>query len=327
VVIARPVAEIVDEISALESVGVRQFWLGCSELNVPNASHAIAVLTALAGRDLDLQVFLQPAPVNDALLDALEGVGIDPTSLSFEFGHLDDGILRAGGGPANLRHIEQLVELWQRRGYRQLGGSILLGSHPLETEATINSALEFALAIDGVFPDGFGLAYACGGRVYPETKLADHIAENWVACRPHLYTLGGEEPDPAFVRPVVHCRPMSPRLLMTRVRTTLVHARGNMGPMNTEAPAGLDRLSAERDVNLGIWRIQEDQFHDAETAFVAALGHQPGHLEALAQLSMLRANRLNDSVGARWALNRLATLLPLTDPRQEEIARALRQLS
>ncbi|MCB9742906.1 MAG: radical SAM protein [Alphaproteobacteria bacterium] len=327
VVRPRPVEQVVTEIEALKRVGVRRFWLACSELNSPTAAHAKELLAALAGRNLDLMVFLQAAPVDAELLDRLEDAGVDPTALSFELGHLDPEILHKGGGPAGRKAIDKLVELWLARGYDTLGGSILLGSHPEETEETVRVALDAALEIDQALPRGFGLAYATGGRVYPESSLADAIASDWEASLPHLYTLPGDRPDPSFVRPVVHCRPWAPRVLLRHVKAALVNARGDMGPMNDEAEADPRRLQAEKKVNQGIWRIQEGRLQDASEAFEAALALVPAHLEGLAQLSMLKANQLGDGPGALRLLQRLDAALPEEDPRREEIRSAIQALS
>lgn len=323
VVVPREVEAIVNELAALRAHGIRRFWLTASELNVPHDRRAVALFRAIAKRfprgDLDLQVFLQVAPVSDELLDALEDAGVDPSGLSFELGHLDERVLRAGGGPANLAQIEALVETWLRRGYRQLGGSVLFGAHPLEDEDTLATAFARALAFDRALPDGFGLAYACGARVYPETPLADWVASHWEEAAPHVYGAA----DPSFVRPVVFCRPLRPRSLLARVKAALASARGPMGPMNAEAPADPRRLAAEAWVNRGIWRLQEDRPREAVACFEAALRHEPEHLEALAQLAMVRGNELGDSEGARRALSRLLAALPAGDPRRDEVLDAL----
>lgn len=318
-VMPRSADDVVAEIELLRRAGVQRFWLSTSELNVPTAAHGTAVLRRLAGMDLDLQVFLQVAPVDEALLDALEGAGVDPSGISYEFGHFDDRILRAGGGPANRAAIDRLVELYLRRGYPMLGGSVLLGAHWLETEDTLESALRYALELDRTFSLGLGLSYATGGRVYPETALADWIARNREAARPHLY---GED-DPSFVRPVIFSRPMAPRRLMAFVKGRLEGARGAMGPMNAEAPAEPAQLQAEALVNRGVWRMSEDRPQEAAQAFEAAVALVPGHLEALAQLAQVYANALGDSRAAGRALRRLLAALGPGDHRRPEIEAAL----
>jgi len=322
----RPIPEIVAELDALQSAGIREFWLSCSELNVPNSTHATALFQALQGRNLDVQVFVQPAPIDDALLDAMEGAGLDPSDLSFEFGHLLDPILRAGGGPTNRAQIDALVELWIRRGYRTLGGSILLGGHPLENEETMAATWDAAMKIDAALPDGFGLAYAAGARVYPETPLAD-----WVAAHPesqaNLYTPIGQDVSFDFIQPVVHCRPWAPKELMKRTQVALANARGNMGPLNSEAPHNPHQLAAEQAVNRGIWRQHEGRLEEAQRCFETALTHAPDHLEALAQHALLCANQLGDMVAAVRSLRTLLAALPEGDPRHEEVNHALEQIS
>lgn len=322
-VVPRPIDDIVAEIEALARVGVERFWLAGSELNVPTAAHGTALLRRLAGRNLDLQVFIQVAPVDDALLDALEGAGVDPTGLSFEFGHFDDELLRQGAGPASRAAIDRLVELWLRRGYRQLGGSILLGAHPSETWDSVDRALKTALELDAALPDGLGLSYATGGRVYPDSALADRVAAMGAEARPYLY--GAD--DPSFVRPVIFSKPAPPRRLLAYVKGALQGARGPMGPMNTEAPADPTRLEAERLVNRGIWRLSEGRFADGAACFSAALERWPEHLEALAQLALVQANALDDRAGARRSLRRLLKLIKPEDMRRAEIEAALRALA
>lgn len=325
-VLPRPVEHIVAEVTALERAGVKRLWLGCSELNAPDARHAKAVLRALGGRGLDLAVFLQPAPMDDELLDLMEAANIDPTALSYELGHLDETLLAAGAGPATRRSIERLAELYLKRGYRTLGGSVLLGAHPKEDEGSLTRALDLARQLDAAFPDGLGLSYACGGRVYPETRLADWIAEDWDAARPHLYTSPGQPLDETFVRPVVYSRPAAPRALLRQVRAALSGCRGHIGPMNAEAPASEAQLHAERLVNRGVWRHAQGRHREAEALFVAADARWPGHLEALAQLGLLRANVLFDFPGARLAFQRLLAALPEADPRRGEVQAALTAL-
>ena len=322
-VVARPVEQIVAEIEALTRLGIRRFWLAASELNVPDERHAIELLRALSGRGLDLRGFVQVAPLSDALLDAMEDAGMDPEGLSFELGHLDDAVLRAGGGPANRAQIDQLVETWLRRGYRQLGGSVLLGAHPAETEETLGRAVEAALSIDRALPGGLGLAYACGARVYGRAPLADWVRDHWEEAAPHLYARAGDRLDPELVRPVVFCRPGPPRALLRWLEGALAGARGPMGPMNAEA-AGDARVEAL--VNRGIWRLQEDRWEEAAGCFREALGAAPAHLEALSQLARVAANHLGDPGEARGALRRLLAALPAGDPRREEVLRALNTL-
>lgn len=324
--VARPVEEILAELSALEKVGVRRIWLSGSELNVPNARHAKELLRRLQGTELDLSVFITAAPVDDELLDLLEGAGINPTGLSFEFGHLDDRLLRAGAGPCNRAQIDQLVELFLRRGMAGMGASVLLGSHPLESEQSLQSAVNAARQMDAAFPRGLGLAYACGARVYPETRLADELSQRWDEVQPDLYTPDGQPPDRSFVRPVVHCRPFAPRTLLTWLREALAGAKGHMGPMNSEAPMSPAELSAERLVNRGIVHVSQGRYVEAQGCFEGALAHHTEHLEALAQLSMLQANHLGDAEASRLTLRRLARVLTPRDPRQAEVQAALKKL-
>ena len=314
--------DILAEIEALRGAGVQKFWLAASEINVPTAAHGTALLKKLKGLDLDFQVFIQVAPVDDALLDAFEGAGFDPTALSFEFGHFDDGLLRKGAGPANRRAIDKLVEVWLKRGYGMQGGSVLLGCHPDETWQTLDGALRAALEIDAALPVGLGLSYATGGRVYPETALADWVAAHRDEARPFLY--GAD--DPSFVRPVIFSKPDSPRRLLAYVKSALAGARGLMGAMNTEAPATATRLEAEALVNRGVWRKHEGAAQAGRDCFDAALALEPEHMEALAQLALVCANDLGDPDGAGDALSRLLRGLKPDDPRYDEVMGALERL-
>jgi tetratricopeptide (TPR) repeat protein len=317
-VFLRPAEEIVAEITALAQAGVRRFWLTASELNVPNDRHAIAVLRALEGKGLDLAGFLQAAPVSDALLDAMEGAGMDPESVNYEFGHLDDRILRAGGGPANRRQIDALLELYLRRGHRRLGGSILLGAHPEERWETVDGALDVAQEMDRALPEGLALAYATGARVYPETPLAGWIRRNRAAAEPDLY--GADDPD--FAEVVVFSRPASPRALMRHVQSRLQGTKGRMGPMNVEVQSG----PAEASVNRALLRLGEGDLQEALSLLLEALQVEPAHAEALRQLALLQANRLGDLHGARDSLRRLVSVLDPEDPRQREIQQAMVQI-
>ncbi len=323
----RAVDDVVTEVRLLAQAGARRFWLACSEFNVPGTAHGVAVLRALAsaglarpGGPLDFATFIQPAPVDDALLDAFEACGIDPSGLSFEFGHLDDRVLRAGGGPCNRRQIDRLVNIWQGRGYRVLGGSVLLGAHPSETEETLESALATAREIDGAFPDGFGLAYACGARMYPGSTLSRLVD----ASGPGVYAAGDIDLD--LVRPVVYCRPWSPRVLLARVAARLQGTRAPMRPMNAEASDDRSLLAAEKRVNRGIVRLHERRFIDALEAFDSALELAPTHLEALSQAAQASANGLGDIALARAYLSRLQNALPPGDHRRAEVGRAVASL-
>lgn len=326
----RDVEHVVAEIAMLAQAGVRRFWLACSEANVPGNTHTISILRELSARGLakpggplDFALFVQPAPVDDPFLDALEAAGIDPTGLSFEFGHLDDTILRDGGGPSNRAQIDALVELWLRRGYRELGGSILLGAHPRETGTTLDSALAAAREIDLAFPRGLGLAYACGARVYPGSPLADRIRALGTA---NLYCRAGDTIDPQFVRPVVYCQPGSPRALARHVAASLAGTRGQMKPMNAEAVANPHILEGERAVNRGIVRRAQQRFDEAAVSFELALTHVPNHAEALAQAAQLYANDLGQPADAVRCLRALLATFRPDDPRETEIRRALTAL-
>lgn len=283
-VVPRPIDDIVAEIEALQRLGITSMWLTASELNVPNERHATALLRALAARGLQLNAFLQAAPVTDELLDAMEDAGLDPEQAVFEFGHLDDRVLRTGGGPTNRRSIDRLVATWLRRGYRTLGGSVLFGGNPSEDDETLQTALDAVGQIDAALPDGLRLFYSCGARVYPQTALADWVRAHPDQAAPHLYGTA----DPAFVRPVVFCRPASPRTLFRQVRTALAGAKGPMVTMNELAPDGI-HLEAEFQVTRGLWRQYHGRHHDAEASLRHALELVPGHPAATMLLRMTAA--------------------------------------
>ncbi|MDP2312752.1 MAG: cobalamin-dependent protein [Pseudomonadota bacterium] len=300
----RPVDEIVHEVTLLRRAGVRRVWLAASELNVPDARHATALLHALAAAKLDVEVtgFLQPAPVDDALLDAFVAVGVDPATLSWEFGHLDDGLLRAGAGPANRASLDRLVDTYVRRGHAVLGGSILLGAHPLETDATVDSAIATARMYDAALPGGLGLAYAAGGRVYPAAPLGRWVRDHLAEAGPHLY---GRR-SVGFVAPLVFCRPGSPRALLRRIQDALVGCKGPMAPLNAEAAATPAALAAEKWINLAVLHAAAADVPAAEHAARAALRRAPDHPEALKQLGLVLANRKGDVDGALVVFRRLA---------------------
>lgn len=326
----RDPAHVVAEVGLLAKAGVRRFWLACSEANVSGTGHTKAVLAALVnaglakpGGPLDFAVFVQPAPIDDDFLDALEAAGIDPTSLSFEFGHLEASILLDGGGPANRSQIDRLVNLWLKRGFRQLGGSVLLGAHPRETMQTLSDAVASARQIDAAFPEGFGLAYACGARVYPGSPLSDRIRHLGAT---NLYCRAGDTIDPQFVRPVVFATPLSPRALAAHLHEAFRGTRGKMQPMNAEAVVTPDKLRAEQAVNRGIVRVGQGRHLEAEAAFETALAADASHAEALAQAAQLAANHLGNPTRARAYLQRLLAGLPEGDGRISEVSRALRAI-
>ena len=314
-VIERPVEVVVREIEQLMSIGVQKFWLATSEINVPNDRYAISLFQALSKLKIDVMTFIQVAPVSEDLLNSMEDCGLDPTTLSFEFGHLDADLLRKGAGPANRKQIDALVDLWIKRGYDTLGGSVLLGAHPEENWKSIDSALDAALEIDKALPNGLGLAYATGARVYPQTTLANWIAEHPEEAKPYMYGVD----DPSFVRPVVFSKPTPPRKLLRYVNRYLSGAKGQMGPMNAEAAYDPIQIQAEALVNRGIWRLQEGSFSQAEKCFRSSLQLVPQHLEGLAQLAMLLGRNQQRGEEAIHILNRLSLALPFQDARQSEI--------
>ncbi len=318
----RPTEEVVAEIGLLRGAGIRRIWLAASELNVPDTRHAVAVLRAIAAQRIDVEVsgFLQPAPVDDALLDALQALGTDPATLSYEFGHLDDALLRAGAGPANRTSIDRLVSLYQRRGHRVLGGSVLFGAHPLETEASIERAIRAAHELDGALPGGFGLAWAAGGRVYANAPLGRWVAANLEAAKPHLVgrlTRG-------FVAPLVYCRPGTPRELFRRVEAGLAGCRGPMQALNAETVLRPEALRVERFVNRAILAREAGAVGPAVAACRRALRREPRHREALKQLGLLQANALADPRAALPTFRRLRA--ELSGAEAAEIDRVLGQL-
>lgn len=314
----RPPGEVAAEAACLLRRGHRRFWLAADELNVPDHRHAVAVLRSLAGlgADLDLLAFLAPAPAPDDLLDAMEAAGLPPEAVHWELGHLDDTLLRAGAGPANQRHLEALVERYLRRGYRTLGGSVLLGGHPLETEASLSRALDVVRTLDRALPDGLGLSYTVGARVYPSSPLGRWVEQHPDEARPHLH---GAATQPG---PVVFCRPAPPRTLLRDIRHALAGVRGPMAPMGAGSPLGPD--PTEHLVNRSILAEDAGDFEVAAGHLEAALGRDPHHPEALARLGLLRANRLGDRAGAAEVLGTLLSTLGPTDPRREEVLSALR---
>jgi hypothetical protein len=319
----RPVDEVIHEITLLRRAGVRKVWLAASELNVPDARHAIAVLRAIAAARLDVAVtgFLQPAPVDDALLDAFEAIGVDPSDLSWEFGHLDDVLLRAGAGPANRASIDRLVDRYLARGHRVLGGSVLFGAHPDEEDRSITSALAAAREIDAALPGGLGLAYAAGGRVYAAAPLGRWVHAHRQEARPHLYGRWTE----GFVAPLVFCRPGAPRALLARVQAGLAGCRGPMAALNAEAPSSPSALRAEHAVNRAILAVAAGDGGAAVRAARTALRHWPDHPEALKQLGLAQANLRGDLAGALATFRRLSGVLQ--DPADPELAAVITRLA
>ncbi|MSQ01611.1 MAG: radical SAM protein [Myxococcales bacterium] len=303
----RPVEEVLAELRLLASAGVRRIWLAASELNVPDARHATEVLRAIAaaGLDLDVTGFLQPAPVDDALLDAFEALSVDPSTLSWEFGHLDDRLLRAGAGPTNRASIDALVERYLRRGHRTLGGSVLLGAHPLEDDASIDSAIGAASEIDRALPEGLGLAWAAGGRVYASAPLGRWVQAHLPEARPHLVG----RLTPGFAAPLVYCRPGTPRALFRRVSAGLAGCRGAMQSLNAETVLAPAALEVERWVNRAILAAEAGNVPVAMRACRAALRRRPTHPEALKQLGLLQANVLGQPARAAETFGRLRAQL------------------
>ena len=244
----------------------------------------------------------------------MEACGVDPATISIEAGHLDDRILRAGGGPANRSHIDRLVSLWLRRGYRKLSMSVIFGAHPLETAQTLDAALDTARQIDAALPDGLSLSYSCGARVYASSPLADWIAAHPGDAAPHLYGAPGD-----LVEPVVFCRPLPPRRMLARVRGALSGLTGDSGPLNTEIsrPA-----QAETLLNRALWQWAEGDRSAALEGMDAVLAETPHHLATLGQKArLLRETGQRDA--ARSVLRHLLSQLSSTDPRRAEITAAL----
>ncbi len=295
----RAVSEIVAEISFLRSQGIARIHLSASEINVPDAQHAIAVLQAIKAARLGVQIegFINPAPLPSELLDALEQVGVDPAGLCFELGHLDDELLRQGAGPANRVHIDRLVELYLRRGYRALWGSLLLGSHPREEQRHIDHALSAVRQIDQALPAGFNLSYATGARVYAEAPLGRWVAENLDAARPHLYG----QLSPGFIAPLVFARPAAPRLLFAQVQAQLKGCRGQMSALNAEVPTDPGFLPAEKHVNLAILHLERGQLRPAQARLRQALRRFPNHGLALQMMSRALFRAWHGRAAARRA--------------------------
>ncbi len=303
----RPPQEVAAEVARLARAGFPRIWLAASELNVPDAAHATAVLRAVAraGVRVDLRAFLHAGAVDDDLLSALEDVGMDPQDLGFEFGHLDPDLLARGAGPAPRVAVDRLVETWLRRGYRMLGGTVLLGGHPAETWDTVDTALEAAQAFDAALPGGFGLSFSAGARVYPAAPLGRWVTARPGEARPDLY--GGRPGD--LASPVVYCRPGPPRELLDHVLRGLAALRGPVAPLNATAPLRPAARRAEALVDRSVLAARAGHTSTALRALRAAIRLDPDHRDALRHLALLLANVRGDRDGARDALHRLLRLV------------------
>ena len=324
-VATRPVHDTLDEIEDLHrQAGVRRFFLTGSELNVPDGRAFTRLMRGLVVRGLEVDVrgFLQPAPVDEEMLDAMEAAGHDPSDFSFEFGHFDDLLLRRGAGPASRRHLDRLLELWLRRGYRTLGGSALLGGHPEETWRSIDEALLTISDFDEALPGGFGLAWSPGARVYPASPLGRWVRDHPDQAAPDLY--GHRTPD--LVEPLVYCRPVAPRALLGYVQERLGSCKGAIRPMNDELRAGPEQVQAERRVNAAIIARDAGRADEARSLLEGALGLVAGHAEALRLLALVLANDLGQAARAREILRELRVVAAGSPARVAEVDAALEAL-
>lgn len=324
-VATRPVQDTLDEIEGLHrQAGVGRFFLAGSELNVPDGRAFTELMRGLADRGLQVDVrgFLQPATVDDALLDAMEAAGHDPTDFSFEFGHFDDLLLRRGAGPASRRQLDRLLELWLRRGYRTLGGSALLGGHPEETWRSVDQALLTIRDYDDALPDGLGLAWSPGARVYPASPLGRWVRDHREEAAPDLY--GSITPD--LVEPLVYCRPAPPRELFAWVQERLDGCKGAIRPMNDELRAAPEQAEAERRVNAAIIARDNRRPEQARDLAERALRFVPRHAEGLRQLALVLANDLGLVAEARRVLLELQDVVAGSPSRMAEVEAALAAL-
>jgi len=272
---SRPVEAVVHEARLLAGRGVRSFWLTCSELNVPDNAHALRLCRALGAARLHgvrVGAYLQPAGVDDELLDALEGAGVALERINWEFGHLDPELLGQSAGPATRPAIDNLVELYQRRGLPRVCGSLLLGQ-PGETERSLDRALTALAEIDSCFAEGVHVACSFGVRVYPNSPLGRRAATpvGWAELRPHLY--GHRRRD--MLRPLAYCAPLPPPALARAVAQASAGLRGGLQPMAGVLPADGPDLAARRHLFLGDLALLSGAVGAARRRFRSGLALAP----------------------------------------------------
>ncbi len=224
-VLVRPLDDVLEELRVLARLGVQKVWLACSEANVPDAKAATHLFRAMAAQHLsfDVRSFFCTARISEDLLEALEEAGQRPWEQSVEMGHLSPPVLRGGFGPSGPRAIERLADLYLRRGYPTMGGTMLVGG-PLETWETLEDLVRRARALDRAFPEGFGLTVGVGLRVYPASRLGREVLPELDVHRRWLYPR--RRSDVAGLRPTFYCKPDTPWNVAAFLAQGLADLRG-----------------------------------------------------------------------------------------------------
>jgi radical SAM superfamily enzyme YgiQ (UPF0313 family) len=185
------------EFKDLLEQGIDVFHLCDCEVNMPY-DHALAIANALIdaglGESIRWYAYAAPHLFDDSLAKAMARAGC--VGINFGADHSDPDILQRLGRPYGPDDIRKAVSACKNEGIAVML-DMLFGS-PGETKETLTAAVDF---LKQTAPDCIGLS--CGVRLYPRTKLAEHIlAQGPIENNPRLH--GAVKDNPNFFKPVYY---------------------------------------------------------------------------------------------------------------------------
>jgi len=179
---ARSIASIEKELRWIAGQGARRIIFADGELNAPCCTSRDRVLELVGGMDLGWRAYCLAVAPEDEQLRLMSGSRCEGVLLTVDTGA--DALLAGIGRPGTVAEMSDALDRYQRAGL-PVEATLICG---LPGEST--SSLDDTVALIRAHPK-VQFNYSCGVRVYPHTRLAEHVEKNAWA---NVYGYGRADP-------------------------------------------------------------------------------------------------------------------------------------